>query len=193
MTVNIPQETGRSITETPVNNPQETRRPMIAPPAASFLNAALPPVPHHLVGKIESGAFVEIGELLPATLSLTDDEQKQRSKHRRMFSIIEWLQGFAVYVAVLSRTQPSRIPDLMGYQTLILEAYNEFRNDCWLGHDRQFRQWVASHPGTHWAAIAPTLWSLAFQGQVRSVHCKHCFRLSHNSNECELSPDPLPR
>ena len=98
-----------------------------------------------------------------------------------------------MYVAVLSRNQPSCVPDLMGYQLLILEAYSEFRNDCWLGYDRRFRQWAASHPRIRWAAIEPTLWSLAFQSQARSKRCKHCFSLSHSSKECELSPEPPPR
>ena len=86
-----------------------------------------------------------------------------------------------------------RIPDLMGYQLLILEAYNEFRNDCWLGYDRRFRQWVATYPRTRWAAIKPTLWSLAFQGQARCSRRKHCFSFSHSSVECELSLGPPPR
>ena len=89
-----------------------------------------------------------MGELLPGNLSLTDDDLKQKPKHYRVSSVIEWLQGFAVYVAVLSRNQPSRIPDLMGYQLLILEAYSKFRKNCWLGYDRRFRQWAASHPRT---------------------------------------------
>ena len=135
----------------------------------SFLDAAFP---HKLVKRIESGAFVDMGELLPGNLTLIDDELKQKPKHYRVSSITEWLQGFTVYVAVLSSNQPARIPDLMGYQLLILEAYNKFRNDCWLGYDRWFRQWAAFLP---WAATEPTLWSLAFQGQARSSHCKHCF------------------
>ena len=96
------------------------------------------------------------------------------------------------YVAVICNNQPARVPDLMGYQLLILEAYHEFRNDCWLGYDRRFRQWAASHPRTRWVAIEPTLWSLAFQGQARSSRCKHCFSLSHSSVECELSLEPHP-
>ena len=163
------------------------------PSTISFLGAALPPVPHKLAEKIESGAFVDMGELLPGNLSLTEEEPKQKSKHYRVSRITEWLQGFAVYVAVLSHNQPARIPDLMGYQLLILEAYHKFKDACWLGYDRRFRQWAASHPRTRWAAIEPTLWSLAFQGQARSSRCKYCFSLSHSSVECELSVEPFPR
>jgi len=94
-----------------------------------------------------------------------------------------------VYVAVLSKKQPHCIPDLLGYQLIILEAYTEFRNDGWLAYDRRFRQWVASCQKTRRAAIELTLWSLAFQGQARSNRCKHCFSLSHNSVDCKFSPD----
>lgn len=54
-----------------------------------------------------------------------------KPKHHRVFSITEWLHGLAVYLAVLSCTQPSCMPDQMGYQPL-----SEFRNAFWLGYDR---------------------------------------------------------
>ena len=73
--------------------------------AASFLGAALPPVHHKLAERIESGAFVDMGELLPGNLTLIDDELKQKPKHYRVYSITEWLQGFAVYVTVLYVSQ----------------------------------------------------------------------------------------
>ena len=97
-----------------------------------FLGAALPPIPHKLVKKIKSGNFVKFEDFLAGNLSLSDNDSKQKSKHRRVSGITEWLQGFAVYVAVLSRKQPHRIPDLMRYQLIILEAYSVFRNDCML-------------------------------------------------------------
>ena len=158
-------------------------------PQSSFLGAALPPIPQKLVKKIESGKFIELGDLLAGNLSHSQEDPKQKSRHHRVSNVTEWLQGFAAYVAVLSKKQPHRIPDLMGYQLIILEAYAEFRNDGWLAYDRRFRQWAASHHKTRWAAIEPTLWSFAFQGQARSNRCKHCFSLSHNSVECEFSPD----
>ena len=54
----------------------DTDRPVNQLSTTSFLGAALPPVPHKLVEKIESGAFVEMGELLPSHLILTDNELK---------------------------------------------------------------------------------------------------------------------
>ena len=64
---------------------------------------------------------------------------------------MEWLQSFAVYVSVIARKQPQRVPDLMGYQVLILEASSEYKNDC------------------SWSNIDTTLWLLAFSGQSQSL------------------------
>ena len=58
-----------------------------------------------------------MGELLPGNLSFAGDEPKQKPKHYRVSNITEWLQGFAVYVAVLSCNQPVRVPDLMAWGT----------------------------------------------------------------------------
>ena len=88
----------------------------------------LPPVPTFLVEKLESGAFIEMGDLIPTHLGLDDTA---RSKLRRsVTNISEWLQAFAVYVSVIAKKQPHCVPDLMGYQLLILEAGNKYRNDC---------------------------------------------------------------
>lgn len=95
--------------------------------------------------------------------------------------------GSPILYSTIPHTRP------MGYHLLILEAYSEFKNDCWLGYDRRFRQWTTIHPGTCWAAIEPTLWNLAFQGQARSTCCKHCFSLSHSCAECKLSLEPSPK
>ena len=129
-----------------------------------------------------------MGDLLPSHIGL-DDATKAKQKYRIVTIIIEWLQGFAVYISVISQKQPQRIPDLMGYQVLILEASAEYKNDCWLGYDRRFCQQV-SQPQRSWSCINSTLWTLAVSGQARGNRCKHCFSLSHTSRECELASDP---
>ena len=150
---------------------------------------ALPPVPTHLIEKIESGAFIEMGDLIPSRLGLDD---AARSKLRRsVTNISEWLQAFAVYVSVIARKQPHRVPDLMGYQILILEASNEYHNDCWLGYDRRFRQQAASQPHCKWSNMDSTLWNMAFTGQARTDRCSYCFSLFHHSRECELASETV--
>ena len=57
-----------------------------------------------------------------------------KSKQRPITNISEWLQAFAVYVSVIARKQPQRVPDLMGYQILMLEASNEYQNKLMFYH-----------------------------------------------------------
>ena len=89
--------------------------------------------------------------------------------------------------------QPKRIRDFMGYQTLIIDAYLEYKSNCWMGYDWSFRQMAASEPGRSWASIDPTLWNLAFAGQEKTTWCTHCFSLSHQSDDCKLSLRSMPQ
>lgn len=75
----------------------------------------------------------------------------------------------------------------MGYQALIIDAYMEYKGNCWMGYDRRFRQICASQPSRSWAAIHPTLWNLAFTGQAKTARCMHCFSLLHHSSDCDLA------
>ena len=137
-----------------------------------------------------------MGDLLPSRLGL-DDAAKSTQKHCLITNIMEWLQSFAVYVSVIARKQPQHVPDLMGYQVLILEASSEYKNDCWMAYDRCFRQEATSQPQRSWSNIDTTLWLLAFSGQARANRCKFYFSLSHTSKDCELASvtrdnPPLP-
>ena len=168
------------------------------PPTSSHskvLGAGLPPVPAKLVTKIESGAFIEMADLLSEQLGTYayDEESKTRTKKPSVTNILEWLQCFAVYVAVRGQKQPDRIRDFMGYQALIIDAYMEYKSDCWMGYDRRFRQIAASQPGRSWSSIDPTLWNLAFAGQAKTTRCTHCFSLSHRSDNCEFSSKSKPQ
>ena len=155
----------------------------------------MPPIPGRLVEKIPSGQFVEISELLPdhiGSLSgnpVLDDEDKASSKARRQVTtILEWVRCFSLYMAVIALKNPGKLPDLLGYQVLIVEARMEHEGDGWLGYDHRFRQMAAAVPTTTWAKIEPTLWNMAFAGKARSVRCKYCFGLSHSEQHCELAP-----
>ena len=98
---------------------------------------------------------------------------------------------------MVARKQPTCLVDLMGYQSLINKAHMEYKNDCWIGYDRRFRQQAASSLRTPWSTIDTTLWNLAFAGHTRTARCKHCFSLAHQSTERDLSPEipnkPLQR
>ena len=158
-------------------------------PIHYFVGAALPAVPPKLVERIESGAFVEMSDLLPEHLgqAALEEDSKSKSRHHPVSTITQWLQCFAVYTAVIARKHPGRVIDLMGYQILIIEAHHEYRNDSWLNYDRRFRLRVAAQPGRSWAAIDSTIWNLAFAGQAKATQCNHCFSFAHCTSRCHLN------
>ena len=41
-------------------------------------------------------------------------------------------------MAVIAKSQPDRIPDLLGYQSLIIKAHLEYAGDGWIGYDKDF-------------------------------------------------------
>ena len=118
----------------------------------SSIAAGLPPVPKKLVSIIEAGEFIEMAELLPDRMGTagtrTGKDQSRVSRPRRkvVTNILEWVERFAIYVAVVSRKQPQRVPEMLGYLILILDAHMEYAGDGWLGYDRRFRMTVAGNP-----------------------------------------------
>ena len=125
-----------------------------------------------------------MAELHPEGLGIMEDSAPGRStkgKIKMVSNILEWIRCFSLYVAILSRSAPHRVPDLLSYQALIIEAQMEYPGDHWLGYDRRFRQ-----------RAAVTLWHLAFAGRPSIARCKYCFSIAHCSRDCELAPDPDP-
>ena len=66
-----------------------------------------------------------------------EERQGQKPKRRQVTNILEWVQCFSIYMAVLTKKAPNRIQDLLVYQGLILETGMEYA-DGWLGYDRRF-------------------------------------------------------
>ena len=36
-------------------------------------------------------------------------------------------------------SKSKRVPDLVGYQALIMDAQREYQGECWIGYDHRFR------------------------------------------------------
>ena len=121
-----------------------------------FIGAATPPVPPKLVERIKAGEFIDMAELLPDRMGtsksfIADESTKQKSRRRPVSSIIEWVQCFNTYLAVMCRTCPEKVPDLLAYQMLIIEASIVYEGNAWLGYDRRFRQAAAVNPQMQWS------------------------------------------
>ena len=122
-------------------------------------------------------------------LSSEETPRSSKPKRRNVINVLEWARCFALYTSILSRKQPQRVPDLLGYQSLILLTSMAFEGDGWQGYDRVFRQNAAANSLTTWTTIDGTLWGVAFNGKRLAPHCKHCFSFSHFSADCAWATD----
>jgi len=93
--------------------------------AALSTGSSILPVPSSIVAKIESGKFVEMADLVPNHLGF-ENTAGTKSKQRAVANISECLEAFAIYVSIIASKQPQRVPDLIGYQILMMEASNEY-------------------------------------------------------------------
>ena len=105
------------------------------------------------------------------------------SEGRPVTSIIEWAQCFTQYIAIVGKAKPDRIPDLLGYQHLSLEAHLEYSGDGWAVYDWRFCQIAATRPGVPWAQRDGDLWYMVFSTTQRKPYCQHCFGSTHSSDQ----------
>jgi len=75
------------------------------------------------VRKAEEGLFIEMAELLPSYLDSVELNTGKQSRSRRQLpevsDIVEWIQCFRIYMAIISRSRPKCMADLIGYQSML--------------------------------------------------------------------------
>ena len=77
-----------------------------------FINPTSSVKPHE---QVQSGAFVEMGDLVPTHLGF-DENTGTKSKDHSITHVSEWLQAFSVYVSVIAKKQPGCVytrPDMI--------------------------------------------------------------------------------
>ena len=129
------------------------------------------PVPVKLVSQIVAGKFVELHELFPANIVITEPEPQLlfdgrlvltsslKKPKRCIEDISTWLEAFSIYCLVLVLYFPNRWKDLLQYQLLILRTHRQFAGRVWLSYDRAFRENAAATNLTDWSQLNSTLFS----------------------------------
>jgi len=149
----------------PTTRSQASRSESSMSPPVMF-SSCLPPVPAKLVRRIQDGLFVEMGELSPDRLDFQDllatEQSASSSKVHEVTDIIDWVQCFSVFTAIIHRSQPDRTPDLLGYQNLIVQTSLRCQEGRWVIYDRRFRLKASALRLQQWSTIDITLWQLAF-------------------------------
>ena len=120
------------------------------------------PIPQSLEGQV---LVVQAADLLQARKIIPD--------------LATWLQCFALYVATLAPSHPSRVPEMMAYQTIIAKASQKYRWPSWVVYDQNFRQEAANNPAQSWTKVEPSIYAQCFTGQAISTAnwCSHQGRI----------------
>ena len=85
-----------------------------------------------------------MAELLPDMLkasNATDEDQTATTKQKLpdVTQIIDWIQCFSIYIAVVSLAKPDHVADLIAYLNLIINSQRRFQDFDWAFYDCQFR------------------------------------------------------
>ena len=149
----------------PLNTPHTPLCCVTQPCRPVLLGGRIPPIPPKLAKKIVKGHYVDMAELRPEYLeelnAIEEDHPKSsRPKPKEFTNILEWVQAFSIYVAILSHDQPHRVPSLLAYQHLLIHSHTNFKQFNWVSYDRQFRQKASACPKLDWSTMDGTLWNL---------------------------------
>ena len=95
------------------------------------------------------------------------------ARKRYVSTILEWIQCFGIYMAVLMQKHPEHIPDLSGYQHLIITASLEYDSDNWLGYTDNSVLLCSSYSKHNLGARQPNIveFSIFYKGKNHPLPC----------------------
>jgi len=164
------------------------------------LASSFAPIPAKLVKRIQDLAYIDLRELLPDNLVLTEKfnalpshaTHHKTPEHREITNIVTWVSCFSTYVAIVAQTHPQRVRDMMAYMRLIVREAHKHGGSGWLQYDCIFRK-NNQGPAASWDVLDPSLLTIvANQGCSPRLPCHHCQEFDHSPHECALAPLEQP-
>ena len=137
--------------------------------------------------------YVGMDELLPSKLgaepSFADllSNSIKNKPPKRIETVEQWVCSFNTYVAVMAMKRPERVPDLLAYSTLIVNASRAYEGTPWIDYDVHFRRQKAadqSNPGD-FAKVDSSIWTMRFGGAKAKAICRDCCEPGHSSCKSE--------
>jgi len=180
--------------------PLDAGQPQSARGMPFHLASSFAPIPAKLVSRIQSLEYVDLRELLPDNIALSEKldalparaNQVPNQEQREITKIVTWVSCFASYVAIIAQKHPERTRDMLAYMRLMVREGHKHGGTGWLKYDRIFRK---NNPGpsASWDVLDPSLLTIVpNQGYSPRLPGHHCQELDHRACECALAPLEQP-
>ena len=151
------------------------------------IGPGLPSLPQKMIDHIRAREYINYTDLPPGEGQVIVLQAADLVQSRKVIpDFATWSQCFSIYVAVLAPHQPERIPDLMGYQSLIARVSKKYKWPSWVAYDQHFIQEVAGNGDQPWAKAGPSLYTQCFTDQEKTAEnwCAKCQALDHATADC---------
>lgn len=89
-----------------------------------------------------------------------------RRARRKAADMAVWTRYFILFMATVTKKEPERLVDLLGYMDAIVRAAQKFAWPPCAEHDRHFRQMVAGDESRLWAQLDAGLYTECYTAQV---------------------------
>jgi len=84
------------------------------------------------------GCFKKVDYLYSADCTTDDQQMGLRKRPLLLWVIMDRVQCFGAYIAIVSCQKPKHAPDLLGYQRIIMGTSLHCHEENWLMYDRRF-------------------------------------------------------
>ena len=179
-----------------------------------ILASNLPPVPAKLVKKIQAMEFINMRELLPDNIALSERLEalpraalQQAHAQREIDSLLTWTGAFLMYVAVMNDAHPEKTKSLLAYMRSLVEEARRNEGFNWRRYDTIFRRNAGADKDKDWATLDHSLHAACLSvsaGKTEkgaSMLCSLCAGADHSAAFCALKslqqattmPVPPPR
>jgi len=81
-------------------------------------------------------------------------------------NILELVECFGIYVAIISQKEPEQMADLLGYQQMVIHSSQNCHEGGWLVYDRHFWLKAAATGSKDWSTIGTNIWRMAFPDRL---------------------------
>ena len=162
--------------------------------------SSLLPLPQNVLEQIQSGKFFNFDLLLPATspLSVEDYTIKvniagsepsvslvPRAQSRpRVIEFYSWLTAWNYYLQATSFYHPTRVPELIMYQSINVRFSCQYTIASWYAYDKLFRYHMANHPMMPWSQVDDDFFNRYLRGTPLRVLCFSCCNYGHLASSC---------